>query len=129
MDMDIPVRLFFQKAVMGSQQWGVRFYAHQGVLVSAHISKVFAIRIGMAVAYITVRHPKLERQMQQLVEAMNYNGFGAAWWLLETEGGTDKVLSPLSLLSTSDLHILLFLLFLFSLLLIFTSSSFSSLYF
>ena len=84
-DMSINVHLFLQKPVHRAKQWGFRFYAERGKLLSGYVSEVTKYWKGNALLYETVRNLQLEQKMIQLVDMLKYNGFGAAWWMVNEE--------------------------------------------
>lgn len=100
MDTKLPVRLFLQKATWKNRpfQIGARFFAHNGTVVCAHLSRIDQQRVLpppvsklQTVSYVTVRNEKVEQSLVRLIAGLNYSGFGAAWWIstkAESEDGT-----------------------------------------
>ena len=89
MDMSLPCRIFMQKAVYSDQEpIGVRFFAQSGRLWAAHASKLIGYSTNFGTAYETIRDQGIEDAVVNLVQALEFTGFGAAWFWIET--GTNK---------------------------------------
>lgn len=88
-DLDIQVRVFLQQEVIitkNPRPLGLRFYAHHGRLIAGHMSEVVINGPNWGVAYQTIRDPRVERATVDFVRAVNYTGFGAAWWWKDNSG-------------------------------------------
>ena len=79
MDLDLPVRIFMQQPVW-SRPVGARFYAVRGHMVAVAISQLRSATDKLAYSYITREHKDLEVLTADFVKAVNYTGFGSAWW-------------------------------------------------
>ena len=86
-DLDLPFRVFFQALMpLDQKPMGVRFYAHHGQFVAGHVSQVQNSTTWAGISYKTIRDEEAEKSTIDFVRAVNYTGFGAAWYWRDGQG-------------------------------------------
>jgi hypothetical protein len=81
MDLDLKVRIFMQQAVAHCRSsFGTRFYAQNGRILALQMSKVVNFSRKKTYHYVTLHDPQLQELAVNFTRAINYTGFGAAWW-------------------------------------------------
>ncbi len=81
MDRELNVRIFLQQAVSGKgQPVGARFFAVQGRVLAMALSQLEGWADGVALRYQTVRVADVEAKCVGFVSAINFTGFGSAWF-------------------------------------------------
>ncbi len=79
MDLELRVAIFMQQGVAliaGVLPVAVRFFARGGEMLAGHVS----VAVESNIVYETIRHQLIEDATKELLKAVNYSGFGAAWW-------------------------------------------------
>jgi hypothetical protein len=78
-DYELRVAIFMQQNVAmqsGVLPVAVRFFAHAGQVIAGHTS----VAVESNIVYQTIRDEAAEAATFGFVRAINFTGFGAAWW-------------------------------------------------
>ena len=97
-DLDLKFRLYLQKNIQSSSRAIVaRFFAEKGRFLAGHFSTHYhpsepgkPLKGKEAIAwekqFVTVRNEKVEQMTFDILETLNYTGFGALWFVVDNEG-------------------------------------------
>ncbi len=62
---------------------GARFFAMKGRVIALTLSRLIGWHQKLALRYITIRNAEVEDLSIRFAKAINYTGFGSAWWWLQ----------------------------------------------
>lgn len=86
-DLDLKSRIFLQKEITGPKKpVGFRFYAEGGKVLAGYLGVVDVANVLAGISFITIRSKRVEHSTREFVKAINYTGFGAAWWWRDHDG-------------------------------------------